>query len=134
MTTPEDKSMFAVRDGVGVINFEAVSTDVDFENVDAHGNRYRRRGMRIDAGSGWSLSVVFGVATYSDNHDACSSGEWHEESSTAEIAVLPPTGQLSDIFEGEWGDTVKGYCRASEVLYWLIRLRSEVRSMAQACS
>jgi hypothetical protein len=102
-----------IIDGVGIINGEPVSMDVDYEDID---REFKTRRMRIDCHNGYKLSVVFGSCSYSDNHDHGLGGaEWHEEVETAEIAVLG-TLRMSESFEIEWGDTVKGYASPKEIL------------------
>jgi len=114
-----------IKDGVGFINGEAMTTDVDYNDGGEPGPiSMRTRRMRIDCGNGYKLSVVFGSFTYSDNHDHGFAGnQWCEEVCQAEIAVLGPL-ELSEPFKDEWGDGVKGYCSGEEILAVLERTRA----------
>lgn len=121
---PASKSSITIRDGVGLINFERVTEDVDCEDLGGPGRDYdfHTRRMRIDCRNGYTLSVVFDTGTYSSNRDLLGDTPFREEVETAEIALLGPGG-LSTAFSDEWGDEVKGHCDAEEIMKWLFLAR-----------
>lgn len=112
---------FSIHDGAGFIGSERVSNDVDKDDRESLGEAFRTRRMRIDCGGGYLLSVVWGTGTYSDNLGIREGYAWVECSSTAEVAVIDPSGHLVDLFG--WGDTAKGYCTPDEVIDYAVRLR-----------
>lgn len=59
--------------------------------------------------NGYSISVLFGVAFYSNGKD------------TYEIMCLDPNGNV--LFKDEWGDEVLGNITSEEVTGWMIRLQ-----------
>jgi len=87
---------FRIIDGVAWIGDRAFPyaevdvTDSPYHTADLE---MKIRRMRIPAENGWTISVIWGSMTYSDNHDHPSGGlwgkkvEWHEESKTAEIRI-----------------------------------------------
>lgn len=115
-----------IKDGIGVINGEPVSTDVDYadDEIPSLGYTIATRRFRIDCGNGYKLSVVFGGGSYSDNHDALMGrGQFQDEVFRAEIGVLGPEG-LVGVFSDEWGDDVKGYATAGDILAALEKVRA----------
>jgi hypothetical protein len=117
-----------ITDGVAVINAESIpEAEVDVEDREALGSPWRVRRFRIPCGDGWRLSVVFGSGTYSDNRDyGYGGGEWRDAVDRAEVGILSPDG-LVDLFG--WGDTVKGYCPADEVVDILVAVRAHVAAL-----
>ena len=66
--------------------------------------------------NGFSVSIVFDAATYSDNYDLnCRYTPDHLESDTAEVAIISPDGQLLKIGY----DTVLPYQSIEDVLHIL---------------
>lgn len=64
--------------------------------------------------NGWQVSVVWGTATYSDNHDSVGAPEpFTETPARVEVAVMSPDGGMVD-FPG--GDSVCGYVPGHVVL------------------
>lgn len=107
---------FRIIDGVGWMGDRAFPfAEVDVEDIEYLTDpnlQFRSRRMRIPAENGWTMSVVWGSYTYSSNHDYPSSrgGEWHEESTTAEIRIWSRDGR--DALE----DQVAGYLPTDQVL------------------
>lgn len=114
---------FKIENGIGIINGEPVTEHVDVLDRDSGLNfEYRVRRMQIDCGNGYRLSVVFGTDTFC--HNQWLRGEtFHEESPTAEIAILDPLGDLDSRFEEEWGSVVKGWQTPEDVLKYLAIIR-----------
>lgn len=144
-TSPQNKSIIYIREGVGCINHEPITTHVVVEDhsYDTGSDSYTMhvRQMLIDCGNGYRVSVVFGFGTHSDNKytDMMSPNPdgnpriFKEEVTRAEIAIVHDVNGLIAPFEDEWGeDSVKGYCDAQEILYWVQRTRTYAREHAEA--
>lgn len=68
-------------------------TRIDDQQYDTFSHHVRCCLVRFE--SGWSASIIWGSATYSDNHDAGFSGRpFVEEPSTVEVGVLHHSGEL----------------------------------------
>lgn len=81
----------------------------------------RHRGFHITFENGWTASVQWGPGNYCDNYDVMdfdaprnASASW--ESSTAEVAAWPPSG---DFVAFDSGDIVMGRLTPAEVLSFL---------------
>ena len=79
----------------------------------------RNRGFRVKFANGYSVSVQFGTGAYCSRKDHSQpygiereSEVW--ESTDAEIAIFDPGGNFFPL--PEWGDDVKGWLSADEVL------------------
>lgn len=90
----------------------------------------RKSGFHITFDNGYTVSVQFGPATYSSNYDAPINSESDDNcgkngSRTAEVAVWGKDGKM--IERDGWGDTVKGYVTAADVLELLNWAASQKR-------
>lgn len=112
---------------VGVINGEPVTTRCVVKDAE----NFRVRGMRIPLVDGYEMSVVFSTASYSVNKYSFGGEDWHEVVPSAEIAVISPDEAVYGLFSDEWGDEVKGYCDAAEILGWVLAARSLLRNPAR---
>ena len=71
----------------------AAAVTVDDVDVEPHPFRIRRFVLTFE--NGWSVSVLYGDATYSSNYDAWFlDGEFEEEPEHVEVAVLDPDGSM----------------------------------------
>lgn len=123
---------FRIIDGVGWIG----DRSFPFAEVDKEDHEYeydhKVRRMRVPAENGWTMSIIWGSLTYSDNHDhpfgdfRGGPGEWHEESQTAEIRVWRRDGR--DALE----DQVAGYLTTDQVL-GLLELMSTWATDEEPC-
>lgn len=87
---------------------------------------FRTRAFQLRFENGWTLSVAFGTASYSANHDhGIGRGEWHEESPDAELAAFPP--HSDELAEWATGDTVLGYVPA-DMIHHVIDVLSSLPS------
>lgn len=129
---------FRIIDGVGWIGdrrFPFAQVDVRDHDIYSDGTfPYRERRMRVPAENGWTMSIVWGSGTYSDNHGhphgflgfPKGDGEWHEESTTAEIRIWS---------RDDWDaleDQVAGYLTTDQVL-GLLNLMSSWATDEQPC-
>lgn len=69
-------------------------------------------GFQMTFANGWTVSVQWGLGTYSDNR--YSDFRARAESKTAEIAAWDADGKWHT-FVGDYEDTVKGWCKPDEV-------------------
>lgn len=75
---------------------EVEVVDVDHEDFADFPHVFRIRRAVIAHENGWSLSVIWGSGTYSDNHDAWTADdEFREEPDKVEVAVFPPEATAS---------------------------------------
>ncbi len=72
-------------------------------------NTMTNAGFQMTFANGWTVSVQWGLGTYSDNR--YSDFRAHAESKTAEIAAWDIDGKWHDFGD----DTVKGWCTPDEV-------------------
>lgn len=106
---------FRIIDGVGWIGERAFPfAEVDKEDHE-YEYEYKVRRMRVPAENGWTMSIIWGSYTYSDNHDfpgfaGDGRAVWIEESQTAEIRIYGRHGR--DALE----DQVAGYLPPDQVL------------------
>lgn len=126
---------FRVIDGVGWIGDRQLPfAQVDVQDHDLQGEfQYRVRRMRVPAENGWTMSVIWGSGTYSDNHGHPhgslgyrSDGEWHEESTSAEIRIWSCDDR--DALEAQ----VAGYLTTAQVL-GLLELMSTWATDERVC-
>lgn len=89
---------FRIIDGIAWIGdrrFPFAGVDIDDRDYQTDPKlQMKIRRMRVPAENGWTMSIIWGSLTYSDNHDhpygdfQGGAGEWHEESKTAEIRIF----------------------------------------------
>jgi hypothetical protein len=111
---------FRIEDGVPWVG----DREFRFAEADKEDHEYRSdpelamrtRRMRIPAENGWTMSIIWGSCTYSDNYDhphgdfRGGAAEWHEESKLGEIRIYGPDDR--DALEY----TVAGYLTTTQVL------------------
>lgn len=115
-------STFRIVDGVGWIGdrplpFAEVDVEDHFYLTDGD-FKYRVRHMRVPAENGWTMSIMWGSGTFSDNHGHPYGGpfrravgeSFQEESSTAEIRIWSRDDW--DALEGD----VAGYLTVEQVM------------------
>ena len=94
------------------------------------------KGMRVEFENGWSVSIQIGPSNYCDNHHAdlmafydtaTKPGGEYLKSTTAETAVIDPTGKLIARHDG---DTVQGYQTPAQVLQTLIETAAKPEAEA----
>jgi len=78
----------------------------------------RGKGFHVSFENGWTVSVQFGGGNYCDNYDDGIGREVKSNpSTTAEVAILSPSGELIELPDG---DTVLGWQTPAQVLSLLI--------------
>ena len=89
------------------------------------------KGFHITFANGYSVSVQWGLGSYSDNYSICADGDFDavnrkcgaDGSATAEIAGWNADGEWSH--PDDWGDDVKARCTPAEVLEFMTWLSSQ---------
>lgn len=86
---------FKILNGVGFIGHRPIE---NAEVISENDGRFKRRQIICRFDNGWSLSIIWGDRSYSDNHRT-SSAPFAEEVHLAEIAAILPNGCLASIWE-----------------------------------
>jgi hypothetical protein len=94
--------------GSSIINMTAVVPGMSASPTSNHG-------FHIHLPNGYRVSVQWGGGTYSDNHDSWDFSDVPMSSSTAEVAVINPAGDLIETPFNQH-DTVIGWQSPEQVL------------------